>query len=150
MQTDSREFTIRQVERGALQSAIPRLTAECVQHEKQMGPGALILQMGAGEDGEPDRFWKPASAGMPDERFQGLADAADARRGILTVILIYPNISRVAGYTLNINTSPSFREITNMLAAVTAMVVVADGDEPVRSTQTQMRPGDIDQDEDFL
>lgn len=143
-----RNIALRAMELNMLESGLPNVIETCREHQNKLGKGVLVLTMNPGEPGIPSA-WKALADGIPDPGFFALASQADAGKGVLVVLLIYP--SRVAGYVLNTNTSPEWRALTQRPFAVIdeRVVEVPHGQE--RAAQVPLRVSDLEQEEnEFL
>jgi hypothetical protein len=145
--TSERDIALRAMELNMLESGLPNVIATCREHQAKLGKGVLVLKMNPGEAGIPSA-WKAIDDGIPDPDFFALASQADAGRGVLVVLLIYPN--RVSGYVLNTNTSPEWRALTQRPFAVIDERAVEIPHPHERAPQVPLRVSDLEREEEFL
>jgi hypothetical protein len=142
-----RDIAFRAMELNMIESDLQQVMAICREHQAKLGRGVLIFRMDPAEQGVPT-FWKAIADGIPDPEFFSLANQADATKGVLTVLMIYPD--RVSGYVLNLNTSPEWRALTKRPFAVVDERVVEAPPAPERAAQVPLRPSALEQEDAFL
>lgn len=145
--TSVRAIALRAMELNTIEADLIKIMSTCREHQAKLGRGVLVLRMNPDEMGIPT-FWKAIADGIPDPKFFSLANQADAAKGVLTVLMIYPD--RVSGYVLNLNTAPGWRALTNRPFAIVDERVVEAPPEPERPTQVPLRPSDLEQGDEFL
>lgn len=112
------------------------------------GRGALLLSFKE-ESKTVGDFWIPRTE-VPDERFQSIVDQGDVTKGVYSIIILSER--RVAGYVLNTNTGPEWREATGAPFAImdfASLTAEQGGEEP---PPPKYVPGteDLGIDDDFL
>lgn len=145
--TSVRAIGLRAMELNMIEADLMKVMTTCREHQAKLGRGVLVLWMNPDEAGIPT-FWKALSDGIPDPKFFSLANQADATKGVLTILMIYPD--RVSGYVLNLNTAPGWRELTKRPFAIVDERVVEAPPAPERPAQVPIRASDLEQEDDFL